>query len=113
VAQQTQDAGKRIAKDGGANMADVHWLGNVRRAEIDDDRARRSGFLEEKMFATRSGLQRIRNGSGFEPEIEKTGASNFNRFAQIGDIKPGDDFSGQLARIHFPCLGEDMSALLW
>ena len=46
-----------VAEDGGADVADVHRLGDVRRTEINDDRARLRGLLEKQMFAARGGLR--------------------------------------------------------
>ena len=40
VAEEGGNAGERVAEHGAANVADVHRLGDIRGAEIDDDAVR-------------------------------------------------------------------------
>src|SRR5207249_1080057 len=47
--KQPQRARETIAKDRRANVADVHWLGDVRRTEINDDGARLFRLLDKGM----------------------------------------------------------------
>ena len=106
VAQQPQRARQAIAQDGRADVADVHGLGHVGRAEIHDHGPRLRGGLKEEVFAARGGLQGLGQRRGFEPEIKEAGAGNLHLLTDIADLKPGDHVGGQLARIHLPGLGE-------
>ena len=47
VAEQPQCAREAIAKNGRADVADVHRLGHVRRTEINDRGARLRGLLKK------------------------------------------------------------------
>ena len=45
--EQVQDTLQSVADAGGADVADVHRLGNVGRAEVHHDAAGRGGLAEE------------------------------------------------------------------
>ena len=47
VAQQAKSAGEAVAENGGANVADMHGLGHVGGAEIDNNGAWLLGLAEE------------------------------------------------------------------
>ncbi|EEF61635.1 hypothetical protein Cflav_PD4675 [Pedosphaera parvula Ellin514] len=47
VTEEPECAGQGIAEDGGTDVADMHRLGDVGRAEVDDNRARMAGLLEK------------------------------------------------------------------
>ena len=106
MAEQAQRARKRIAQNRRADVADVHRLGHVGRTEINDHGPRASRFLEEQMFAPRGRFQRLCERGGVEPEIQKTCAGDFDRFAPLGDIKGRDHIRGQLAWVHLARLGQ-------
>ena len=106
VAQQPQRARQTIAQDGRADVADVHGLGHVGRAEIHDHGPRLRGRLEEEVFAARGGLQGLGQRGRLEPEIKEAGAGNLHRLASIADVKLGDHVGGQLARVQLPGLGQ-------
>ena len=87
-------------------MADVHRLGDVGRTEINDDGARLRGLVEKQMFAARGGFERLREHGGFQPEIQEARAGDFHFLAPIGNVEFGQHVRGELARIHFPRLGQ-------
>ena len=75
VAAEAEDSGDRVTDDRRADMADMHRLGDVRRAEIDDDRVGLGhGWDPEALVAKRS-----RNGGGEglipDPDIDESGAN--------------------------------------
>ena len=89
VAEQPQRARERVAEDRGANVADVHRLGDVRRTEINDDGFRLRGFVEKQMLAARGGFERLRERGIFQPEIQEARAGDFHFLANIGNIEFG------------------------
>ncbi len=104
--EQAQRPRQRVAEHGRADVADVHRLGDVRRAEINHHRSRAPGFLEKKLPAAGRFAQRVRHHAGFQAKVEKARARNLHRLAPGADVKLGDDRGGKLARIHFARLGQ-------
>ena len=107
VAQQPQNARQRVAQDRRADVADVHRLGHVGRAEIHHHRARLV------VPARRTGVRRARptssapaSAAGFEPEIQEAGAGHLDLLAAVADLQLGEHVGGQLARIQLPGLGQ-------
>ena len=106
MTEQTQHALERITDAGGADVADVHRLRDVRRAEVDDDGAWLGGLGVEEVFPTEGGLQRLRDGVRLDAKVEEASACNFNLLAPLADIEFGDDIGGELTRVHLPRLGD-------
>ncbi len=106
MAEQTQDAREGIAKNGRANVTDVHRLGDIGRTEIDHDRARLGRLLEKQVFAAKRANECFADGGWFEGEIEKAGAGDLDFVAPLGDVELGFDVGGQLARVHLALFGE-------
>ncbi len=83
VAEKFQDAGHGVAEDGGAQMADVHLLGDVWAGVIDDDGAGPIGPL---------------NGAGSTPARSPVNASERARarksFRRRRLMKPGPEMVG-------------------
>ena len=106
VAEQAQRALQRVADAGGADVADVHRLGDVGRAEINDHDFRRDRFGEKQMFAARGGCERLLEQHRLEPEVQEAGAGDFNFFANTGNIQLRQRVGGELARVQPARLGE-------
>ena len=102
VAAEAEDPGDRVADHRRANMADMHRLGDVRRAEIDDDRVGLGhGWHPEAFVAKRS-----RNGGGEglipDPDIDESGANGITRGSKGLGIagrcsEAAGDFDGKIA----------------
>ena len=97
---------KRVADAGGADVADVHRLGHVRRAEINDHGSRLRGLVKKQMFAARGAGQRLRERGILQPEIQEARAGDFHFFAKFGNVQLGQHVGGELARIQFARLGQ-------
>src|SRR6185503_3383317 len=97
--EQPERARERIAEHGRTDVADVHRFGDVRRTEINHNRTGRGDFLEEKMRAARSRLQRFDHGGCLEPKVDKAGTSNLDLIAKIVDLQFAEDVGGELARV--------------
>jgi len=87
-------------------MADVHRLGDVGRAEVDDDAARMRGPLEEEVFAAMRGQQGLANGCRSQVKIEKAGAGNLHALAPFGDVEFGQDVGSELPGVELAQFGE-------
>ena len=107
VAEQAQRARQAVSEDRGADVAHVHRLGHVRRTEINDDGSRLRGFFEKQMFAARGGLAAFAASTeAFSRKFRKP-APAISTFSQtFGNVELGQHVGGELARIHFPHLGE-------
>ena len=106
VAEQPERSGQRVAKNGRADVADVHRLGHVGRRVVDDDRARLGGGAVKKMLALGRADEGIGEGGGLEPEIEKTRPGDLDRLAAIGDVELLDDLCGEFAGVELVALGQ-------
>ena len=106
VTEQAERALQRVADAGGADVADVHWLGDVRRTEIHNHRFRLRGFVEKKMFPARGGFKRLREHFGLESKIQKARTGYFNIFAKFGNVQFHQHIRRYLSRIQFPRFGE-------
>ena len=100
-------AGEGVAEDGGADVADVHRLGDVGRAEVDEDGLRllRGGDAEARVGG--EGGELAFEGAGEEAEIDEAGPGDFGRGAEVGHVEVLDDLGGELARVGALLLGED------
>jgi len=104
--REAEDASKRIAQNGRADMAHVHRLGDVRRAEVDYDVSRPTRLFKEQGPAPGSLLECGIEGRGLQFEIEKARACDVHLLAQIINLEPSHDISRQLARVHLARLCE-------
>ena len=107
VAEQAQHAREAVAENRGADVADVHRLGDVGRTEIHDDGARLGG-LSRRTDARRArpiaGFRRA--PSGLSRKFRKPGAGDLDLLAPRGDVESGEHVGGELARIQFARLGQ-------
>mgnify|MGYP005638006519 CR=1 FL=1 len=87
-------------------MADVHRLGDIGRAEINDYRAFRGGGGDERRVASEGGLQHGIHRIGPQSEIQKTRPRDFHRLAPFSHIELRHHVSSELARVHLPLLGK-------
>ena len=105
VSKEAPDACERIAKEGAADVADVHRLRDVWRGKINDEPSRRNGRDTKSLIAGECGEMRDERG-WFQSEIDEASTSDFRRFAQICHIEFGDDFLRESARICPARLGQ-------
>ena len=107
VAEESGDADEAVAENGAANVADMHWLGDIRGAEIDEDffGLRGRGDAESRIGGE------FGNGGGekgvVEAEIQEAGAGDIGRGGEEGGVELGENLGGELARVGFFLLGED------
>ena len=106
VSEKACDAGQRVAEDGATDMADMHRLGDVGRAEIDDDALRVSGFRCTATGVAGEVAQSVRDPLRLETEVEEAGAGNLRLFANVAGFEVVGDPGGQFARVGFGLLGQ-------
>jgi len=106
MTEQAQGAGETVTENGRADMADVHRLGHVRRAEIHDHHARLRRLLKKQMFAAHRRFERLREGRGLQPEIEEARPGNLHLFTPLAHVEIRDHLGRELARVHLPLLGQ-------
>src|ERR1044071_8477525 len=80
-------------------MPDVHRLGDVRRTKINNHGRRPRNLFKKELFVFQCVPQSPRDGRLFEAEIQKTGASDFNRIAPFADVQLCYDVRSYLTRI--------------
>ncbi len=106
VAEELQDPGHAVANDGGAQVANVHFLGQVGRRHVDHGALRRAGLAYAQVGVAKSGVQARGQGLGVLEEVDEAGAGDF-RLAQVFmGRQGGDDFLRQVARLHAGRLGQ-------
>ena len=107
VSGEPRDAGQRVAEDGAADVADMHRLGDVGRAEVDDDALRVPGFRHPAAGVTGQGAELLRDPLRFEAEVEEAGARDFRFVANVAGFKIIRDLGGEFTRVGFGLLGQD------
>ena len=105
VAEERVEARQRVAQDGAAQMAHVHFLRDVRAAVVEHDclGMRRDGHAEPPVLPPVHHLP-VQVG-GREPEIEEARAGDFRRFRDAVEIERGAQLLRHLARIALRDLG--------
>ena len=96
MAEKAGDAGQGVAEDRAADVADVHRLGHVRRAEIQDDLSGWHSGSDSETVVKGQRAERRRKKLFFQPEVDKSGAGDFRRGGDPRDIKVSEDLSGHL-----------------
>ena len=99
VAAKFQDLGEGVADHRRADVAHVHRLGDIRAAEVDDDRLWRGD--------RRDTHPRIADGRDDRPgqriladaQIDEAWAHRLSRhLEQVAHVEPADDFNGHIPR---------------
>src|SRR6266481_4161273 len=103
--QQSQGARKGIAQNSRADMTDMHRLGNVWRAEVQDYSPRFDHLFKKQMFSARRCLQALGQRSWLEPKIQKPGAGDLDFLAQIPEVQFCNNLSSHLAWVQLARLG--------
>ena len=107
VAEETGDAHEAVAEDRATDMADMHRLRDIGRAEINEDfLGLGSGGDAEAGVGGEGG-----NGGGDEgilqAEVNEPSAGNLGGGGEAGDIELLEDVGGELARVGFFLLGQN------
>ena len=87
VAEELGDARERVAEDGRADVADVHRLGDVGRAEVDDDRAWVRGARDAEALIGEERGDALRDRVGAQGEIDEAGAGDLRRVQMSDDAE--------------------------
>jgi len=80
-------------------MADVHRLGDIRGAEINDDGARLCSGRKKQVLARDGFIETGAEGSGRQAEIQEAGAGDFDFLTERGHVEFRHDIGGELAGI--------------
>ena len=107
VAEMAGDPRQGVTENGAADVADVHRLGHVRRAEIDDDGL---GLLHKEHAETLIHAQRVdglREGGIQDLEVNESGACDARGFAEVLHLQVGKDLGRDLTRILLQPFGRD------
>ena len=104
-----QHPGETVADDRGAQVADVHRLGHVRRRVVDHHPLRAVGALDH-LVRTPQDL-RDHAGQDLRPQadVDEPRAGDLQWFAQVGHVHLVDDPLGDLARRASLGLGQPQS----
>jgi hypothetical protein len=106
VAQDSKGAGQAVAQSGGTNVANMHWLGHIGRAEINDDGAGLSEPPKKKMLTAGSGGEHFADGGWLQPKIEKPCSGDVDALAALAHVQPAFDLLGKLAGIQSALPGQ-------
>ena len=106
VAEELQYARHAVADDGRAQVADVHFLGQVGRGQVDHHALRRAVLAYAERGVSQRSFQALSQGIAVLEEIEEAGAGDFH----LGDLLVGwqgsDQLLGQVARLHAGGFGQ-------
>ena len=111
VAEEFSDAGESVAENCGADVTNVHRLGNIRRTEINDDGFRFRDHRYAVAFIAGSTGDLCGDENRFEFEINEAGAGDGGWFADTGDVELLNDFLGECSRIFVARFGDGHDAV--
>ena len=106
VSEGGEDTVEAVADDGGAQVPDVHLLGDVGRRVVDDDPLRMRGATQPVMRILEHGGGGLGENVGANAEVDESRPGDLQRLTQIGDVEPGDDVRRDLPGGSFLLLGE-------
>ncbi len=107
VAEKTIEAREGIAEDGAAQMADVHLLGDIGTAVIDDQRLRFGDGIDSETDIEPAPGDLPGEVIGLQAKIEETGAGDLGLFGEAFEIDGLGQLGGEVARIGLGFLGEN------
>ncbi len=113
MAQEFKRAVQTVADDRATNVADVHGLGHVGGAVIDNERAR---LLHERHADAGISNRRGRllgNTLVAQAQVDESWPSDFRWLAKIVNLQARDNFPGHLPRRLAECLPKGMAQLAW
>ena len=97
VAAEAEDPGQRVSDHRRADVADVHRLGDVRRAEIDDDRVGIGDGGDPESFVAAGGRDRGGEGLVAHPDIDESGPDGIAGGGEsLGIARRGGEATGDL-----------------
>jgi len=95
-----------VADDGGAQVADVHFLGEVWRGVIDHHTLGGDVGAHAQLRIGQCSLQLGSQPAGILEEVDKAGAGDVDRGDGLMGGQRGDQLLGQIARLHAGRLGQ-------
>ena len=84
----------------------MHRLGDIGRTKVDNDCLRLIGFVVKKAGLICRLAKRSPDRLSFQMEIKITRPGNLHPLTPLAQIHPGLHGNRQVARIHFPLLGQ-------
>jgi hypothetical protein len=102
VPQESKHPGKTIPQDGRTDVAHMHWLGDIRRTEINDHRASRCGGAKEQVLTLAGRAQDLDEGFGPNSEVDEPSPGNRRRLTPLRDIQALHNRSRQLPGVLTP-----------
>ncbi len=107
VAEEAVDAREGVAENGAAEMSDVHFLGDVRAAVIEDDGLGfgDGGNAEPGVAPALGDL--VGEILGLEAEVDEAGAGHFGFFGDVLDVHDLGQVAGQFRRVGLHDFAED------
>ena len=98
VAQKLQNPGQHIANDRGAQMAHMHFLGNVGAGKVHQNALRLRYGVNAQSIAPLTRSQLPQQVVGLEGQVNEARPRNGRGFAEILDCQGRHDRAGDLAR---------------
>ncbi len=106
VPQETQQSGERIAEDGAPQMADVHRLGDVGGAEVDDERLRPGYGRDAEAVAACHPLDLGGQPVFPQAQVDEPGACDLRRLEHAGEVQFSHDLLSDFGRFAAQYLGQ-------
>ncbi len=112
VATEAEDALQAFTDDGRAQVADMHWFGDVRAAVVDHNLAGVGHACGTGLVGVGGNLARtLRQGRIGQLHIDEAGTGDLDRRQGWMAFKVCDDLGGQLTRVGFQRLGCSQRAI--
>src|SRR5262245_32855080 len=111
VAQEAQEPGKGVANDRAAQVADVHRLGDVGGAEVDDAGPWLRDLSYAETFILCYRLEFPGHPLGPQTQIDEPRAGDLWFFQLVAEVESVGDFLSDFARLPAESLGEAHGAV--
>ena len=106
VTEEGQHARHGVTDDGGAQVADVHFLGKVRRGQIDYHALSGSGLAHAELAIGQCRIQAAGQRIAVLEEVQKARAGNLDLAHRSIGRQRSNQLLGQIARLHAGRLGQ-------
>ena len=97
VAGELQHPAERVADHGGADMPDVHGLGDVGGREVDDESSRLGDRGDAQPPIAQGRRQPLGEPGVAAAQVDEAGPGDFGRCAEIGHVEAAEQIGSHLA----------------
>src|ERR1700720_3984474 len=111
MAEESGDARKRVAQNGAADVADVHWFGQIGRAKVDHDFSRRYRSCDSEPLVRDELNYFLRDRLAAQNKVNETDTRNRGRLAKIDNVQSPHDLIRECSGIFAALFSQNESGI--